>query len=296
MNATKITLPIIVAFGSFITGCASPEKEREARIDARKADAEDGELDEAGLWGPEDDKATDQEWEGDPLWDPRVKSKTRRGAAELASRERYEPLGGYHADIEAGASAPSSALYAYGDVGGSRTTVRTAPRSSGYGPDTWRSGDSYERQMADLRNQNSRLHSRLADMEDENAQLRRQIDQLRRQPAARPSYSSPAPSYPQAASPAPIPSAPSVRLPQGTRVDGSVTGYEPAMGAVVLSVGTSSGVQAGATFTVFRGSTFIAKVRVEKPMSNFSGARVVYTAQGVAIQQGDSAAWTVGQD
>lgn len=59
---------------------------------------------------------------------------------------------------------------------------------------------------------------------------------------------------------------------------------------VVLSVGRGDKVEEGFEFTVFRGDRFVGKVKVIKVYDELSGARILYTQEGEAIQQGDKAA------
>ncbi len=56
---------------------------------------------------------------------------------------------------------------------------------------------------------------------------------------------------------------------------------------VVLSVGSDDNVEAGHEFTVFRESSFVAKVKVFEVLPNMAGAHIVHTAK--AIEQGDKA-------
>ena len=59
---------------------------------------------------------------------------------------------------------------------------------------------------------------------------------------------------------------------------------------VLLSVGADDKVQQGFQFSVYRGSTFVGKVVVERVLRDSAGCRVLFTADGQDIQSGDSAA------
>ncbi len=59
---------------------------------------------------------------------------------------------------------------------------------------------------------------------------------------------------------------------------------------VVLSVGRNDKVEIGHEFTVYRGDRFVGKVKVIKVYDELCGARILYTQEGEAIQQGDKAA------
>lgn len=59
---------------------------------------------------------------------------------------------------------------------------------------------------------------------------------------------------------------------------------------VLLSVGADDKVQQGFHFSVYRGSTFVGKVVVERVLRDSAGCRVLFTADGQDIQSGDSAA------
>ena len=60
-------------------------------------------------------------------------------------------------------------------------------------------------------------------------------------------------------------------------------------GIVVLSVGRDDNVKAGYEFTVYEGSRFIGKVKVENVLGDMSGARVLFTDQGETIRAGNQA-------
>ena len=63
---------------------------------------------------------------------------------------------------------------------------------------------------------------------------------------------------------------------------------EPAL--VLLSVGADENVERGYHFSVYRGSTFVGKVIVERVLSNSCGCRVLFTAEGQEISPNDAAA------
>lgn len=56
-----------------------------------------------------------------------------------------------------------------------------------------------------------------------------------------------------------------------------------------ISVGDSSGVKAGYTFVVYRGKEFIGQVLVERVLENMAHCRVLFLKGGARLQQGDSA-------
>lgn len=59
---------------------------------------------------------------------------------------------------------------------------------------------------------------------------------------------------------------------------------------VLLSAGSDEEVEQGYRFSVYRGSDFIGKVVVERVLSDSSGCRVLFTAEGRSIKPGDLAA------
>lgn len=63
---------------------------------------------------------------------------------------------------------------------------------------------------------------------------------------------------------------------------------EPA--GVRLSVGWADGVEKGYQFSVYRGSTFVGKVVVERVRAGSCDARVLFTREGESVQRGDAAA------
>jgi cbb3-type cytochrome oxidase subunit 3 len=60
-------------------------------------------------------------------------------------------------------------------------------------------------------------------------------------------------------------------------------------GIVILSVGRDDQVKAGYEFTVYEGSRFVGKVKVETLLDDLSGARILFTEPGMSIQAGQQA-------
>ncbi len=75
-------------------------------------------------------------------------------------------------------------------------------------------------------------------------------------------------------------------------IDGKVVAVKSDLNPplVLLSVGADDKVEAGFRFSIYRGSTFVGKVVVEKVLRNSAGCRVLFTSEGGDIQAGDSAA------
>lgn len=75
-------------------------------------------------------------------------------------------------------------------------------------------------------------------------------------------------------------------------INGKVAGIDTSVspGIVLITVGKDDKVQKGYPFTVYRGSTFVGKVVVEKVNADSAGCRVLFTAPGKTIQKGDDAA------
>jgi len=75
-------------------------------------------------------------------------------------------------------------------------------------------------------------------------------------------------------------------------IDGTVTAIKddisPAL--VLLSVGSDDRVEQGFHFSIYRNDVFVGKVVVERVLPDSAGCRVLFTADGQAIAQGDSAA------
>lgn len=75
-------------------------------------------------------------------------------------------------------------------------------------------------------------------------------------------------------------------------IDGTVVAVKedisPAL--VLLSVGTDDRVEQGFHFSIYRNDVFVGKVVVERVLADSAGCRVLFTADGQAIQAGDSAA------
>jgi hypothetical protein len=63
---------------------------------------------------------------------------------------------------------------------------------------------------------------------------------------------------------------------------------------VLISAGKDQKVQPGFVFTVFRGDSFIGKVKVIKVYPDLAGASILFTKDGEAIQRGDKASTAIG--
>ena len=72
-------------------------------------------------------------------------------------------------------------------------------------------------------------------------------------------------------------------------IDALVEEVDADLKLVVLSVGKQDEVKEGFEFTVYREDKFVGKVRVHKVYENLAGARVLFTAAGGGIRQGDRA-------
>ncbi|MEK7415529.1 MAG: hypothetical protein AAB263_19670 [Planctomycetota bacterium] len=76
-----------------------------------------------------------------------------------------------------------------------------------------------------------------------------------------------------------------------TGVAATTAGKKPEF--VTLSLGTSSGVQEGEVFFIYRDSTYICKARVERTLADISHARIIPSswneAPGVDLKSGDKA-------
>ncbi len=72
-------------------------------------------------------------------------------------------------------------------------------------------------------------------------------------------------------------------------IDALVEEVDANLSLVVLSVGSQDEVKEGAEFTIYREDKFVGKVRVNKVYENLAGARVLFTAEGADIKQGDRA-------
>jgi peptidoglycan hydrolase CwlO-like protein len=79
-----------------------------------------------------------------------------------------------------------------------------------------------------------------------------------------------------------------VRLQPPPPIDGEVVAYDPPTRLVLLSVGRQDKVEEGYEFTIYRGTRFIARVKVEKVLPDLCGARVIFEV--AKIQKGDLAA------
>lgn len=76
-------------------------------------------------------------------------------------------------------------------------------------------------------------------------------------------------------------------------VDGLVTAVESSERLVVLSVGQDQKVEPGYEFTIYRGESFIGKVKVIKVFPDLSGAQIIFTKDGEEIQKGDKASTSI---
>ena len=72
-------------------------------------------------------------------------------------------------------------------------------------------------------------------------------------------------------------------------IDALVEEVDSNLNLVVLSVGSQDEVKEGVEFTIYREDKFVGKVRVNKVYENLAGARVLFTAEGSDIRQGDRA-------
>jgi len=72
-------------------------------------------------------------------------------------------------------------------------------------------------------------------------------------------------------------------------IDALVEEVDGSLKLVVLSVGRQDEVKVGVDFTIYRVDKFVGKVRVSKVYENLAGARVLFTAEGSDIRQGDRA-------
>lgn len=74
-------------------------------------------------------------------------------------------------------------------------------------------------------------------------------------------------------------------------IEGKVLAYHGPTRLVLLSVGRQDEVEEGYEFTVYRGTRFIARVKVEKVLPDMCGARVIFEV--AKIERGDEAATRV---
>jgi predicted nucleic acid-binding Zn-ribbon protein len=73
-------------------------------------------------------------------------------------------------------------------------------------------------------------------------------------------------------------------------IEAVVVAYDEPTRLVVLSVGRRNEVVEGYEFTVWRGSRFVARIKVEEVRPDWSACRVMFEATGEKIQKGDLAA------
>lgn len=71
------------------------------------------------------------------------------------------------------------------------------------------------------------------------------------------------------------------------KIDGVVVAVRDGM--VVLSVGRDDMVKEGYEFTVYEGSRFVGKVKVENVLDDMAGARILFTEENASIQVGQNA-------
>jgi hypothetical protein len=76
--------------------------------------------------------------------------------------------------------------------------------------------------------------------------------------------------------------------PINAKVAGVKSDVQPPL--VLLTVGKDDHVEKGFQFAVYRGTSFVGKVVVEKVNADSAGCRVLFMAPGQAIKQGDDAA------
>lgn len=73
-------------------------------------------------------------------------------------------------------------------------------------------------------------------------------------------------------------------------IEARVIAVDPDQKLVVLSVGREQKVENGFEFTVYRGDSFVGKVKVIRVYPDLAGARIMYTKDGgVSVRQGDRA-------
>lgn len=82
----------------------------------------------------------------------------------------------------------------------------------------------------------------------------------------------------------------------GPRIDALIKNVDNEQGLVVLSVGEEDKVQVGREFTIYRGDSFVAMVKVIRLFPNLSGARVTWLKDGDQIRIGDKATAGMGMN
>ena len=70
----------------------------------------------------------------------------------------------------------------------------------------------------------------------------------------------------------------------------AATKFDVEPGLVLLDVGREEGVEEGYRFSIYRGTTFLGKVQVERVLRDSAGCRVLFLAEGASLSAGDSAA------
>jgi hypothetical protein len=76
-------------------------------------------------------------------------------------------------------------------------------------------------------------------------------------------------------------------------IHGKVVGVLESAGLVMLNVGEGDQVRAGDEFVIFRGSTYVARVRVVQVYPDMAGARILRNHLKSPIKRGDEAATKV---
>ena len=78
--------------------------------------------------------------------------------------------------------------------------------------------------------------------------------------------------------------------PPAPPIEARVIAVDGAQKLVVLSVGRDQKVENGFEFTVYRGDSFVGRVKVIRVYPDLAGARIMYTKEGgPSVQQGDRA-------
>jgi uncharacterized coiled-coil DUF342 family protein len=71
------------------------------------------------------------------------------------------------------------------------------------------------------------------------------------------------------------------------KIDGAVIGVSNRVNLVVINVGEEDGVRVGYEFTIYRGTSYVAKMVVEKVYPSQAAGRVLIEMQKDKVQQGD---------
>ena len=70
----------------------------------------------------------------------------------------------------------------------------------------------------------------------------------------------------------------------------AATKFDVEPGLVLLDVGREEGVEKGYRFSIYRGTSFLGKVLVERVLQDCAGCRVLFLVEGASLRAGDSAA------